>query len=78
MALLNQWEEEINDKTDYLFKVCQYHGTNREKSVKALEKYDIVLTTYGIVQSEFFDEKKGERKKAKRRKKIAVSRSWYV
>ena len=36
-------------------KVLTYHGSNRKESARQLAKYDIVITTYGIVNSEVMD-----------------------
>ncbi|XP_076029306.1 transcription termination factor lodestar [Oratosquilla oratoria] len=54
-SLLSQWEGEINrhikpHRIDFLI----YHGQNREKSLKRLARYDIVLTTYQLAMREAF------------------------
>ena len=54
VTLLSQWESEFesHSKKDSL-SVFIYYGTNRAAAKSDLGKYDIVLTTYGIVSSEF-------------------------
>lgn len=51
-ALLHQWKEEIHDHTDGdIFSVLIYH-TNTKKThttPASLRKYDVVLTTYGML-----------------------------
>lgn len=43
LALLKQWQEEINLKVQagHRFKVTVHHGAKRSKHVKDLEKYDV-------------------------------------
>lgn len=55
LALIRQWEAEIKDKVtrDHAIKVCVHHGPNRTKSFKELAKYDVVITTYQILVSEY-------------------------
>ncbi|KAI9695210.1 MAG: hypothetical protein M1820_008846 [Bogoriella megaspora] len=54
LALIKQWESEIDSKTlsTHKLKVLIHHGTSRTKRAKDLEKYDVVITTYQIVASE--------------------------
>lgn len=55
LALIKQWEGEILDKVEktHKLRVCVYHGTNRTKTASALDTYDVVITTYGTLTSEF-------------------------
>lgn len=55
LALLKQWEAEIKDKVSksHRLSVCVHHGQNRTKSFKDLNRYDVVITTYQILVSEF-------------------------
>lgn len=55
LALIKQWEAEIKDKVtkSYRLAVCVHHGPNRTKSFKDLTRYDVVITTYHILVSEF-------------------------
>jgi len=48
-SLVHQWNKEIEKRVNKsLLKVCLYHGPNREKRIKRLAGFDIVLTTYNI------------------------------
>merc|ERR1711892_1168544 len=52
-SLIGQWEREVESKViRNSLSVHIYHGSNRNCSAKALAKYDIVITTYGTLQSE--------------------------
>jgi SNF2 family DNA or RNA helicase len=51
LALIRQWESEIQTKTDSL-RVLVHHGSNRTQSAKKLESYDVVVTTYQTLTSE--------------------------
>jgi len=48
-SLLYNWEMEAGKFTPEL-KVLSYSGTNRNKDVSSFEKYDMVLTSYGIAR----------------------------
>jgi SNF2 family DNA or RNA helicase len=54
LALIKQWESEILDKVEKTrgLRVCVYHGTNRAKTARSLDDYDVVVTTYGTLTSE--------------------------
>ena len=52
-SLIGQWEKEVENKVrSSQVRVLVYHGNNRKCSARALARYDIVVTTYGTVQSE--------------------------
>lgn len=44
-----QWRNEIEAHTDGL-KVLVWHGSARENDVKELKKYDVILTTYAVLE----------------------------
>ena len=53
---LNQWKEEIEKFTENdALTICTYHGPNRasEFPPELLSKYDIVLTTYQVLEQDF-------------------------
>ena len=53
---LHQWKEEIERFTDgNPLTICVYHGPNRAKEFprELLVKYDIVLTTYQVIEAEY-------------------------
>merc|ERR1712142_843173 len=52
-SLIGQWEKEVDSKVkSSRIRLLVYHGNNRKCSARALARYDIVITTYGTVQSE--------------------------
>ncbi|KAH8816166.1 SNF2 family N-terminal domain-containing protein [Xylogone sp. PMI_703] len=55
LSLIRQWELEIKEKVSdsHFLRVCVHHGPQRTKRFQDLKKYDIVITTYQILVSEF-------------------------
>ncbi|ORY23357.1 SNF2 family N-terminal domain-domain-containing protein [Naematelia encephala] len=54
LAVMEQWATECRVKTQPgRLKVTTHHGPSRTKSAKALEHYDIVITTFQTLASEF-------------------------
>ncbi|TVY92442.1 putative ATP-dependent helicase [Lachnellula willkommii] len=55
LALIRQWEAEIKDKvaSSHSLRVIVHHGPQRTKRFQDLKKYDVVITTYQIMVSEF-------------------------
>ncbi|TVY85303.1 putative ATP-dependent helicase [Lachnellula suecica] len=55
LALIRQWEVEIKDKvaSSHSLRVIVHHGPQRTKRFQDLKKYDVVITTYQILVSEF-------------------------
>ena len=55
LGLIRQWEAEIADKVEiaHELRVCVHHGTKRTKRPSDLKKYDVVITTYQTLVSEF-------------------------
>lgn len=47
-----QWKREIETHTEGL-KVCVFHGATRTKEVKELKTFDVVLTTYAVLESSY-------------------------
>jgi SNF2 family DNA or RNA helicase len=52
LALADQWKREIEEKTN--LKAYVHHGPKREKDPVRLARWDIVITTYDTVSSEYF------------------------
>lgn len=52
---MRQWEKEIERHIHHLYrlKVHIYHGSGKNADFAKLRHYDVVLTTYGILTSEF-------------------------
>ncbi|KAL1648179.1 hypothetical protein SLS61_007051 [Didymella pomorum] len=55
VALMRQWEKEIERHIHprYRLKVYIYHGNGKNADFAKLRQYDVVLTTYGILTSEY-------------------------
>jgi len=54
VVALAQWKSEIEKFTKpNSVTVGTYHGPNRHKIVPLLSKYDIVLTTYQVIEADF-------------------------
>ncbi|OLN95968.1 putative ATP-dependent helicase [Colletotrichum chlorophyti] len=55
LALIRQWETEIKEKVakSHGLKVCVHHGPQRTKRFKDLALYDVVVTTYQVLVSEW-------------------------
>ncbi|KAF8838463.1 hypothetical protein BDN67DRAFT_971507 [Paxillus ammoniavirescens] len=69
VALLGQWELEIEMKTANGMKCLIYHGANKPRSKTELMKYDVVLTTFHTLALEWPDLEAEQMAKEKRRKK---------
>ncbi|KAF4460770.1 dna repair rad16 [Fusarium albosuccineum] len=52
VALIRQWEEEINSKTKLSHRLSVFVYHNRKTTTDELLKYDVVLTTYGTIAQE--------------------------
>jgi len=70
LAVIRQWEREIKEKTSPPLKVLVHHGATRTKTTDAFKRYDVVITTYPTVASEWNNiagldkpKKKGQQKK---------------
>ncbi|KAJ7122932.1 SNF2 family N-terminal domain-containing protein [Mycena epipterygia] len=57
-----QWKNEIAAHTDGL-RVLVWHGSGRETNPGELEKYDVVLTTYAVLESSFRKQELGFKRK---------------
>jgi SNF2 family DNA or RNA helicase len=55
VALMRQWQSEINVHVKSIHKltVYLYHGNGKKADFDALRHYDVVLTTFGTLTSEF-------------------------
>ncbi|KAF8576222.1 hypothetical protein K439DRAFT_1367824 [Ramaria rubella] len=59
-----QWKNEVEAHTDG-FKVLVWHGSSREQNIKELQKNDVVLTTYAVLESCFRKQQNGFKRKGK-------------
>ncbi|KAG2070033.1 hypothetical protein BDR04DRAFT_1143010 [Suillus decipiens] len=57
-----QWRNEINAHTEGM-NVLVWHGASRVNNPKELEKYDVVLTTYAVMESCFRKQQSGFKRK---------------
>ncbi|KAG7096575.1 hypothetical protein E1B28_003995 [Marasmius oreades] len=58
-----QWKNEIEAHTQPNLKVLVWHGSSRETDKKELQKYDVILTTYAILESAFRKQEVGFKRK---------------
>ncbi|PCH42875.1 hypothetical protein WOLCODRAFT_102715 [Wolfiporia cocos MD-104 SS10] len=52
-ALLLQWKEEFEAKTNGLFSVYIHHGRDKLRTLRALGEHDVIITTYHTLNSDF-------------------------
>ncbi|KAG5178369.1 SNF2 family N-terminal domain-containing protein [Tribonema minus] len=52
VSLVGQWVEEARRLCDNKLSIYPYHGGSRTKDPKKLAQYDIVVTTYGICETD--------------------------
>ncbi|KAI0082886.1 hypothetical protein K474DRAFT_1655071 [Panus rudis PR-1116 ss-1] len=57
-----QWKNEIEAHSEGL-KVLVWHGASRESNVKELKKFNVVLTTYAVLESCFRKQQSGFKRK---------------
>ncbi|CAI5758920.1 unnamed protein product [Candida verbasci] len=60
---LMQWKHEIEKHTDGKMKVCLFHGANRATKIKDLLEYDVILTSYSVLESSYRKQQYGFRRK---------------
>lgn len=61
---LMQWKNEIEKHTEPgSLSVLLFHGANRASSVEELEKYDVILTSYSVLESVYRKEHYGFKRK---------------
>lgn len=60
---LMQWRSEIQLYTNNALSILIYHGANREQSIDKLKEYDIVLTTYNLLESVWRKQQSGFKRK---------------
>ncbi|TFY75227.1 hypothetical protein EWM64_g8785 [Hericium alpestre] len=68
VALLDQWQMEIEMKTDCGMKCYIYHGSNKIRKMNNLLEYDVVLTSFHTLAHEWPDPEEEERKQKKAEK----------
>ncbi|EPS43083.1 hypothetical protein H072_2881 [Dactylellina haptotyla CBS 200.50] len=60
---LIQWKNEIDKHTNNALKVLLFHGATKEDKVSTMNKYDVILTTYGSLESAFRKQNSGFKRK---------------
>ncbi|KAI0319418.1 SNF2 family N-terminal domain-containing protein [Amylostereum chailletii] len=58
-ALLHQWKEELETKTNDLFSVHIHHGKDKLKSLEDIQSKDVIITTYQTLNLDFYVEQDG-------------------
>lgn len=55
VSLVTQWREEVETRmrADHVPSVYIYHGAKRARSVQELQSYDVVITTYATLTTEY-------------------------
>lgn len=48
-SLVGQWESEFLTRHTGPLRLCKYYGTNRPRSAQALLAFDVVLTTFTLI-----------------------------
>lgn len=63
---LMQWKNEIEKHIDeeHKLKVLLFHGANRSSDAEELSKYDVILTSYSVLESVYRKENYGFKRKA--------------
>ncbi|TFY60608.1 hypothetical protein EVJ58_g5037 [Rhodofomes roseus] len=59
-----QWRNEIEAHAEG-FKVLVWHGASRDSNVKTLKSYDVVLTTFAVLESCFRKQESGFKRKGR-------------
>ena len=60
---LMQWKNEIDQHTDGKLKTYMYHGASRTSNVAELAPYDVILTTYSVLESVYRKQTYGFKRK---------------
>ncbi|KAG8735272.1 hypothetical protein FRC10_010802, partial [Ceratobasidium sp. 414] len=69
-ALLDQWRQEIVDRTDDdMFRIRIHHGKDKLKTAAEVKKYDIIITTFQTLTNEFPADDEELKKRMKQKKK---------
>ncbi|KAM0746618.1 hypothetical protein T439DRAFT_293915 [Meredithblackwellia eburnea MCA 4105] len=66
-----QWKNEFEKFTSGM-KILVFHGSNRIDNVREVEKYDVILTSYAVLESGYRREHKGFVKKGKTMKEDSI------
>jgi SWI/SNF-related matrix-associated actin-dependent regulator of chromatin subfamily A3 len=78
LSVLSNWETQVKEHiAPGALTSCTYYGTGRNLSAAELKKYDIIITTYNVVVSEFDARAKhgGGAEPSKKKVKSGVSKT---
>lgn len=53
MTLIHHWKSEIERHAPGIFRIGLYYGTHRPKSLEEMKRYNIMITTYGTLASDY-------------------------
>ncbi|KAG7808557.1 hypothetical protein KL921_003639 [Ogataea angusta] len=76
---LIQWKTEIENHAGGALKVGLFHGQSRAKSLDELEEYDVVMTTYAVLESCYRKHKYGVKRNGRtvKEKSLLHSKHFY-
>ncbi|KAH3680805.1 hypothetical protein WICMUC_000156 [Wickerhamomyces mucosus] len=60
---LMQWKNEISQHAGDLLSVAVFHGANRSENFEELSKFDVILTTYAVLESVYRKQHYGFKRK---------------
>ncbi|EPY51605.1 Rad16 Rhp16 [Schizosaccharomyces cryophilus OY26] len=63
VVAIMQWKEEIDVHTNKALSTYLYYGQSRNISMENLSKFDVVLTSYNVIESAYRKERSGFRRK---------------
>lgn len=69
---LMQWKSEIETHTNNSLKVVLFHGASRAKSIAELDGFDVILTSYAVVENSFRKQKYGTKKNGRNVKEASL------
>lgn len=74
LSVMPNWSGQIashllSDGLDSTLSVYSYYGSNRERDPKILEQYDVVLTTYATLSSEYSNDDDGQNSQPRKKRK---------
>ncbi|CCK68591.1 DNA repair protein RAD16 KNAG_0B01440 [Huiozyma naganishii CBS 8797] len=61
---LIQWKNEIDQHTNGKLKVYVYHGATRTNKIADISEFDVILTTYSVIESVYRKQNYGFRRKS--------------
>lgn len=69
---LMQWKSEIEQHTNNALKVALFHGANRAKNIAELDDFDVILTSYAVVENSYRKQKYGTKKNGRNVKEVSL------